>query len=198
MQGSKTLFGDSESNKPVACQHELNSSVANNCRYFLGWHFSKRGGKKNTCRAESATTSSRIRPIVVGLYCPPRSEWRSAAPPYLSPRRGDPLVPAERSLALLAHSHGPDIAALMRVGAHARTHAISLVRACQAGSKSSERTRTNTNEQLASTSANRITQANCSFVFVRDRYVWIQLYVHRVLTGQSHMRNVVSRTFPTN
>lgn len=61
------------------------------------------------------------------LYCPPRSEWRGAE--YLSLRRGDPLVPAERSLALLAHSHGPDIAALMRAGAHARAHARDLPRA---------------------------------------------------------------------
>lgn len=124
-------------------------------------------GKKTRVARNRPPVSSRVRPIVVGLYCPPRSEWRGAE--YLPLRRSDPLVPAERSLALLAHSHGPDIAALMRAGAHARTHAISLVRACQVGFRSSERMRTNANEQLVSTSTYDTVQANCSFVFVRVR-----------------------------
>lgn len=182
--GSKTLSASSESNKPVACRcgrTERYGGEQSSLYYFLGGHFSKRGGKKNTCRAESATTSSRVRSIVVGLYYPPRSEWHGTV--YLPPHRGDPLVPAERSLALLAYSHGPDIAALMRAGAHARTHAISLVRACQAESRSTERTRTNTNERLASTNVNRIIQANCSFVFAH--LVRFRLHVYRRLSNRT-------------
>lgn len=112
---------------------------------------------------------------------------------------GDPLVPTERSLALLAHSHGPDIAALMPSRrAHTRAQARDLPRA-----RVSSRIQIERANDRERTRMNRTLQRRCSSKLLIDAYSCSLGLVSasRVpSTGQSHTCGTLSllRVFPIN